>query len=268
MLGVSKHLYESHVRDPGEPQEAALRTAEFTTRTRYLCKENMMPLLRSVAPWMLLLFLGQQVSLSSGARNKNRAADNAVTSAPDKGHKSGHKPTASGRGKFLAVDKVLCSWGAKDVGDSVRLSVKCKDQKTRGEGAVADLECQYSAKAQSCAGFRSDPRGFWRQVGRALKRLRGKVCKDGRALVRAGMCKGAPRDAHFKLDVLAPVASVAAVQPAATEGRAPPPARSVSTGPTACAARADHRRTAEEKCGSSWASVCNFLLSIVQRDGC
>uniref|UniRef100_A0AAQ4QEE3 Fibroblast growth factor binding protein 1b n=2 Tax=Gasterosteus aculeatus aculeatus TaxID=481459 RepID=A0AAQ4QEE3_GASAC len=212
-----------------------------------------MLLLRTVAPWMLLVFLGQQVSLSCGTRYTKGV------------QMSGYMPAASGRGKFLATDKMLCSWGTEDVGDTVRLSVRCKDQKTRVKGAVADLECQYNAKPQSCPGYRSDARGFWKQVARALKKLRGKVCKDGRALVRAGMCKRAPRDAHFKLDVPSPVASVEAAD---QEDREPLPTRSVSAAPTACGARADHWETAEEKCGSAWASVCNFLLSIVQRDEC
>ncbi|XP_037328508.1 fibroblast growth factor-binding protein 1-like [Pungitius pungitius] len=225
-----------------------------------------MLLLRTVAPWMLLVFLGHQVSLCCGARHKNRGADKAATTAPDKVHVSGDKPAASGRGKFLAVDNMLCSWGTKDVGDTVRLSVKCKDRRTRVKGAAADLECQYNAKPQSCPGYRSDTRGFWKQVARALKRLQGKVCKDGRALVRAGMCKRAPRDAHFKLAVRATVAPAVLAEP--EDDREPLPTRAASAGPTACSARADHRETAEEKCGSSWASVCNFLLSMLQRDEC
>ncbi|XP_051241552.1 fibroblast growth factor-binding protein 1-like [Dicentrarchus labrax] len=230
-----------------------------------------MLLLRTFAPWLLLAFLGQQVSPSSGARNKNRGADKTVTPAPDRAQRSGDKSAATGRGKFSSKDKMQCTWVAKDVADTVRLSVKCENREARVKGGVTDLECRYNAKPQRCPGYQSDPKGFWKQVARALKRLQGKVCRDERALVRAGMCKRAPRDAHFKLDMSSSVS-------AAQSGDTPPLPLSNSTststsspaapaGTTACT-RADHRRKAEEHCSSSWASLCSFFFSMLQSDDC
>ncbi|XP_078125972.1 fibroblast growth factor-binding protein 1-like [Sander vitreus] len=229
-----------------------------------------MLLLKTFAPWLLLAFLGKQVSLSSGARNKNRGADKSVTPAPDRAQRGGgNKPAASGRGKFSIKDKMQCMWEAKDVGDTVRLSIKCEDREARIKGEASDLQCKYNAKPQSCPEYQTDTKGFWKQVARAFKRLQGKVCKDDRALVRAGMCKNAPRDAHFKLDM----SSVASAQSGEPETPQPPPSRSISTaaapsGPTACAERANHRKTAEDNCSGSWASVCNFFLTMLQSDDC
>lgn len=226
-----------------------------------------MLLMRTFAPWLLLAFLGQQVSLSSGARNKSLGADNAVTPAPGRAQRSGNKPAVNGRGKFSINDKMQCTWGAKDVGETVRLSVKCQDQEARIKGGVTDLQCEYNAKPQHCPGYQSDPKGFWKQVTRAFKRLKGKTCKDDRALVKAGMCKRAPRDAYFKLDVSSSVVSAQSGEPETPQPLPPRSNNTDSAGPTACSGRADQRKKAEEHCGG-WASVCNFLFSMLQSDDC
>ncbi|XP_028265138.1 fibroblast growth factor-binding protein 1-like [Parambassis ranga] len=216
-----------------------------------------MLLLRTFAPWLLLAFLGQQVYLSSGAAEK----------LPGRAQRSGAKSAATGQGKFSTKDKTQCTWSAKDVGDNVKLLVKCENPEARATGGTTDLRtCEYTGKPQRCPGYQSDPKGFWKQVARALKRLQSKACRDQSALVRAGMCKRAPRDAHFKLD---PTSSRTSSQ--AEVVRAPPPTqppRSASSGPTACTRRADHRKTAEEYCSSSWASVCTFFLSMLQSEDC
>eukprot|EP00064_Thunnus_orientalis_P020932 superscaffoldBa00006055_g21084 len=238
-----------------------------------------MLLLRTLAPCLLMAFLAQQVSLSSGARGKGRTAeergaDRTVTPAPGRAQRSGGKgaapaAAATGRGKFSTKDKMQCTWGARDVGDTVKLSVKCENPEARVKGGVTELRCDYNAKPQSCPGYQSDPRGFWKQVARALKKLKGKLCKDDRALVRTGMCKRAPRDAHFKLDISS---SVASAQSGDVEPPRPPPPRRASTaapaGSTACTRRADHRQKAEEYCNNAWASVCSFFFSMLQSDDC
>ncbi|XP_070684409.1 fibroblast growth factor-binding protein 1-like [Pempheris klunzingeri] len=217
-------------------------------------------LLRTFAPWLLLAFLGQQVSLSSGARNRSRGADKTVTQAPSRVQRGGNKPAATGRGKFSISEQIHCTWGARDVGDTVRLSVKCV------QGGVTDIRCDYNAKPQSCPGYLSDNKGFWKQVGRAFKKLKDKVCSDDRALVRTGMCKRAPRDAHFKLDMPSSVSSGQSGEPQ-TPRPLPPLPPSTAAAPSACTGRANHRRKSEEHCGS-WASVCAFFFSMLQSDDC
>ncbi|XP_056265684.1 fibroblast growth factor-binding protein 1-like [Pseudoliparis swirei] len=232
-----------------------------------------MLLLKTSALWLLLAFLGQQLSLSCAARNKNRAEDQTVTTAPGRVHRSRGKPAEGGRGKFSIKDKMRCTWSSTGVGDTVRLSVKCEDREARVKGGVTDLQCHYNAKPQSCPAYLSDTKGFWKQVARALKRRQGNVCEDDRKLLRAGMCKRAPRDAGFKLDPLSSVRLVGELETPQPPPTTPPPPRSVSTaappaGPTACTRRANHWQTAEESCSGSWASVCNFLLSMLQSDDC
>ncbi|XP_029294189.1 fibroblast growth factor-binding protein 1 [Cottoperca gobio] len=227
-------------------------------------------LLKTFAPLLLLAFLGQQVSLSSSARNKNRGADKTVTAAPGREQRSGNKSAASGRGKFSINNQMQCTWGAKDVEDTVRLSVKCEDREARIKGGVTDIRCEYNAKPQSCPGYTSNRKGFWRQVSRLLKRLQGNVCNSKHMVVKASMCKRAPRDAHFKLDIHS---SQILEQSGEDNTRAPllPRANSTAAAPvrtTACTVRANHRKTAEENCSGSWASVCNFFLSMLQSDDC
>lgn len=219
-----------------------------------------MQLLVTFAPWLLLAFLGQQVSLSSGVRNKNRGK--TATSAPERAQRSGSKTPATGRGKFVMSDrKMQCTWGAKDVGDTVRLSVKCENPEARIKGGMTDLECKYNGKPQLCQGYGSDPKGFWKQVTRAFKRLQGKACSDERALVRAGMCKRAPRDAHFKLDIHSAMAS--GQSGGISEDGQPQP---TPTGPKTCTEE-QRKKKAEENCGK-WASVCTFLISMLQSEDC
>ncbi|XP_023147697.2 fibroblast growth factor-binding protein 1 [Amphiprion ocellaris] len=223
-----------------------------------------MLLLRTVAPCLLLSFLGQQVSLCSGARSADKQTGKA--------QRSDNNGAASGRGKFSTRDKMQCTWSATVVGDAVKLPVRCENLEARIKGGVTDLQCEYNAKPATCPGYLSDPRGFWKQVARAFKRLQSKVCRDERALVRAGMCKRAPKDAHFKLDIST---SVVAAQSGGPEPAPPRPPRPTlptttgnGTGPTSCTKRADHHKTAVEYCSSSWASVCSFFLSMLQSEDC
>ncbi|XP_019956756.1 fibroblast growth factor-binding protein 1-like [Paralichthys olivaceus] len=205
-----------------------------------------MMLLTTLAPWMLLAFLGHQVSLCSGA----------------------HKGAASGRGKFTLKNKMQCTWGARDLGQAVRLSVKCENPEARVTGGPTAMECKYNGKPQSCPGYHSDPKGFWKQVARAFKRLQGKVCIDQRALVKAGMCKRAPQEAHFKLDRSSSVASSQGGHPQTTTTRRPRTTSTTTTSTSTGQNCTRHRKAAEEYCNSSWASVCSFLFSMVQSDDC
>ncbi|XP_058496587.1 fibroblast growth factor-binding protein 1-like [Solea solea] len=243
-----------------------------------------MLLLGSVAPWMLLVFLGPHLSLSSASvRSKTRGADRSVVPQPGRAQRSENKVAAIGGGKFTLKDKMQCTWTARDARGAVRLLVKCENPEARVKGGTTEMKCEYTAKPQSCPGFQSDPKSFWKQVARALKRLQGKVCRDERALVKAGMCKRAPRDAHFKLDINSAVISAQSGDLETTP--TPPQTRTTSTTtqsstrsskrsstsstsvrPSACSGGADHRKTAEEYCSSSWASVCSFFFSVLQND--
>ncbi|XP_077380230.1 LOW QUALITY PROTEIN: fibroblast growth factor-binding protein 1 [Festucalex cinctus] len=166
-------------------------------------------------------------------------------------------PTEVARGKFPYGGTMNCTWLAREWSDDqVKVSVKCEDPVARIHGGVADRECRYDGKPRRCPAFRADPRGFWKQVSRSFRRLGGGVCDDGKGLVKARMCKGAPRDAHFKLDIHSSVVG------AQSGGEDWPPVSS-PTNTTVCP---ETRRKAEKYCISSWASFCTFFLSMLQND--
>lgn len=213
-------------------------------------KSNM-DLLRTFAPWVLVLLLGNHVCASPGERS---GADDSVTEAPRRGQARGSKSSATGRGKFSTIGeedrKMQCTWVAGDVPDGVRISVNCEDPGARITGGVTQLGCQYNGKPQLCPGYQSNPKSFWKQVARAFKKLPSRVCSDDRALVKTSLCKGAPRAAHFKLDLGTSVVS-------AQSGEGTPE-------PSACTAQS--RRKAEENCNSSWVGLCELFFSMVERD--
>ncbi|XP_053713170.1 fibroblast growth factor-binding protein 1-like [Synchiropus splendidus] len=158
--------------------------------------------------------------------------------------------------KFTNKDKMQCTWNATGPEEKMTLSVTCENPEARIIGGETDLQCDYNGRPALCPGFRSNPRVYWKQVARALKRLQGKLCKDRRALVKAGTCKSAPRDTHFKL-VLG--SAVSSAQSGGIDIPPPP-------GSTVCTRT--HRQTAEEYCSHTWASVCTFFLAMLQKENC
>lgn len=222
-----------------------------------------MLLLKPVAPWLLLVFLGQQLSLSSAARKKTRGGQQADKSAG----------AAGGRGKFsIAESDMQCTWVAADAADAVRLTVRCENQEALVKGGVSELMCQYNGKPDLCPAYQSNPQGFWKLVTRSFRKLKGKVCRDNRALVKVTTCKRAPRDAHFKLDIRTSVASASSGGDTETPPPPPPPPRfttsSSSSNATGACKSENARRRAEEHCSSSWASLCTFFFSMLQSDEC
>ncbi|XP_054634912.1 fibroblast growth factor-binding protein 1-like [Dunckerocampus dactyliophorus] len=182
---------------------------------------------------------------------------------------SGAATAAGGRGKFRLQGTMKCTWVARERNrdqDKVRVSVKCEDPVARIHGGVTDMECAYEGRPQSCPAYRSDPKSFWKQVGRSFKRLKASVCLDETAPVRASACKRAPRDAHFRLDISS---SVSAAQSGGID-LPPGPTRpgSVTAGPLGPTPCPETQRRAEEYCGSTWANLCTFFMSVLQKDAC
>ncbi|CAF92143.1 unnamed protein product [Tetraodon nigroviridis] len=205
---------------------------------------------------VLVVLVGGQVRASSAERS---GAGPSAAAARSRAQGRGSKSSESRRGKFLIHEEkdtgMQCRWVAHDVPDAVRLSVECENPQARVRGGVTDLQCEYTGKPQLCPGYQSSPEGFWKQVSRAFRKLQGKVCYDVRALVRTGMCKSAPRGALFKLDVDSSVVS------AQSGGETPRPG---TPAPAACAEQA--RRKAQERCDSSWVSLCALFFSMLEGD--
>lgn len=208
--------------------------------------------LRMFAPLFLLILAGQ-VAPYLGRGRKGSAVPH-------------------GRGKFNFTDewnedvRMQCTWAARDVAETVRVSVKCEDPVARIRGGVTDIECEYGGTPSVCPGYLANGKAFWRQVARAFKKLQGKVCKDQRALVRTSVCKSARREAHFKLDIDTSVASAQS----GIRTTPPPPLQTYvtvnHTVTTNCTGSENARRRAEQQCSSAWASICAFIFQILSDD--
>ncbi|XP_051983519.1 fibroblast growth factor-binding protein 1 [Xyrauchen texanus] len=158
------------------------------------------------------------------------------------------------KGKFTTKDKAQCSWVARGE-DTYTLTVTCKP------GKGDELSCKYSAKPATCTEYFFNPKSYWKQIARSLKKQK-KLCMDQRALLRAGMCKRAPQDAHFKLIETTQAKPTKAEKTPTTTNATLPDTKSK------CTERVDHSKLAKEKCGDSWASLCTFLFTIVQSGDC
>lgn len=229
---------------------------------------------------------------STGGREAVPVPDPVQDPVPDpvpvRGSSRAHRRARSTppKGKFTK-NAVQCTWVSRTEGDVVRLHVSCRNT---AEGSVK--VCEYVGKPETCRDYRANAAGFWKQVARALKKMHGKLCEDTGALVKAGMCKRAPKDAHFKLG---PWASQA-VHPSRTPPRprsstststsAPTSTRSVTSTTTKgdpfrlepvestpadgqkCPERVDKQKLAEEYCNSAWSSVCSFFFSMLDSTEC
>lgn len=245
-----------------------------------------MMLLRSFALWLFVACITQQFSVSTGkgegkgrkGKGSNNKPEQSPSAAPSRTERDGKPPGGKGgtKGKFSTKDKMQCTWAARGE-ETVTLAVTCKNPEAVITGGVTDFKCDYTAKPTTCSGFGTNPAGYWKQVARALKKMQRKLCKDERALVRAGMCKRAPQDAHFKLDPTSSQAS--GQQPDDTVSRQKTPSSTPKTTTTTttpatrntkgpCTERVDQEKLAEEYCSSSWASLCTFFFSMVQSGDC
>ncbi|XP_055061450.1 fibroblast growth factor-binding protein 1 [Misgurnus anguillicaudatus] len=162
------------------------------------------------------------------------------------------------KGKFKTSDKVQCSWVAR--GEDTyyyTLTVTCKPGKRDG------LTCNYTGKPSSCPEFASNTENYWKQISRSLKKQK-KLCVDPRSMLRAGMCKSAPLEAHFRLSETEHAKSP----------KKPIKNKEVKTNATMpdstrkCTPQIDHSKTAKEKCGDSWASLCTFVFTLIQNGDC
>lgn len=219
-----------------------------------------MPFFRNLVLLCLLACMAQHVSEAGSDKGRDKRGK---TEANAKGNDNVQK------GKFTTKDKAQCTWKAEGT-DTYFMTVTCnKGKDTR--------ECTYTARPDSCLGYSGNKKGYWKQIARALKKQK-KLCQDPAALIKAGMCKRAPEDAHFKLETptnpdltkaVPTINSVHGRKQVSTSTKRTTTTVSTPAGATdtSCTERVDHTKLAEEKCGS-WASLCNFFFSIVQSSDC
>ncbi|XP_038867860.1 fibroblast growth factor-binding protein 1-like [Salvelinus namaycush] len=223
-----------------------------------------MTLLTNLTIMLVIACISQQFMMANCQRSKKRGMKKKENEGPKDGEQpkapvqSPDKKNSSPKGnvfkgKFSAKDKMQCTWVA--TGDNAFvLSVNCKKGQT-------SFDCEYVAKPATCPGYESNTKAYWKQIARALKKNKN-LCFDSTALIKAGMCRKAPKDAHFKLNhtprdiVTLPRTTI---QPRSSLSAS-------SFGAKSCAV--NQKRLAEEYCAASWSSLCTFFFSMVQNDDC
>ncbi|KAG7240928.1 hypothetical protein INR49_026184 [Caranx melampygus] len=188
-------------------------------------------------------------SCSRGNGRRGRGVDRGQNKEKS-GLKAGRQSkTASAqpvKGKLVTKDKSECTWAA--TGDDVLiLGVTCKKNDK-------SFSCEYVAKPSLCPQYGSDVKLYWKQITRALQKQRS-LCQDRSALIRAGMCRRAARDAHFRFHN-------AQKKKMARPNTPPPPPKTVKSCQPA------NKRLAEEYCNESWSSFCTFFFTMVQDYDC
>lgn len=210
-----------------------------------------MALLTNVTILLVLACISHQVMLGSCQKSGGRRGRGM-----DKGqhkNRSGAKvgrqtkPVSAQlmRGKVVTKDKFECAWVATGE-DIVILSITCKKDRS--------FSCEYIARPTACPEYASNVKLYWKQIGRELKKLNS-LCQDSSAFVRAGMCRRAAREAHFRLNVTQRVKTSPLYTPTS-------PVKAVKS------CQADNRKRAEEFCNNSWSSVCTFLFTMVRDYDC
>ncbi|KAM3613366.1 uncharacterized protein V6R79_024843 [Siganus canaliculatus] len=209
-----------------------------------------MAFLTNITIILVLACVSHQLMLGSCQKSHGRRGRGAERQHKDKtGPKVGrhHKSVSVQpfRGRIVTKDKSECTWSASGE-DPVLLRVTCKKADTR-------FSCDYVARPAVCPQYNSNAKLFWKQISRALKKQRS-LCQDGGASVRAGMCRRAASDAHFKLHN--------------TQKKNVLPSSPRPTASPVKSCQSENRKLAEEMCNKSWSSVCTFFFTMVQDDGC
>jgi len=182
----------------------------------------------------------QQFVQVNSLRDRGRRAQ-----TDGKGRGRGQRNENGLKGRFSLKDGARCSWFAARERDAFVLGVTCK------KGAKS-FGCEYEAEPTACQQYASNAIAYWKQIARSLKKQK-RLCRDSTAMVKAGMCRSAPADAHFRLKDRRPSSRVPLPSP---------------EGNNHCPDRIERLKVAEEYCSSSWSSLCTFLFLMLENDEC
>lgn len=196
---------------------------------------GVMALLVNMSLLLLLACCSHQLVLSSCQRSHGRRGTRAQNKDKPSPGSSAH---ARPKGRLVAKDESECTWSVRGK-DLLTLRVTCQK-------GLSGFRCEYSARPSLCPWFSTKAELYWKQVARALKK-RQSVCGGSDVPIKAGLCRRAAREAHFRLTKTSPPQP----QPRAAES---------------CLDA--NRRRAEENCSSSWSSLCLFFFTMVQDYDC
>lgn len=216
-----------------------------------VCRVDFMALLTNITILLVLACVSHQMIVGVSHRGHGRRGRGDRGQHKERsGQKSGRRPkTASAfqtMGKWVTKDRSECTWTAAHE-DLVTLNITCKN-------AERSFGCEYTARPSVCPQYSSSKELFWVQILRALKKQKN-LCRDDGGSLRAGVCKRAGREAHFRLR--------AAQKVKTTSSSIPPFApRAVKS------CQPDNRKLAEEHCSDSWSSLCTFFFTMVKDSDC
>lgn len=210
-----------------------------------------MALLTNVTILLVLACISHQLVLSSCQKSPGRRVrgvdrgQHRDRPGPKAGRQAKSVPAQPFKGKMVTKDKSECTWAATGE-DAFVLRVTCKKN-------GSSFGCEYVARPSVCPQYASDVKLYWKQIARALKKQKS-LCQDSRAMVKAGMCRRAARDAHFRLRVDR--------RKAAPSSTAQPETKTVDS------CQRKNKKRAEEYCNESWSSFCMFFFTMVQDYDC
>ncbi|XP_031172956.1 fibroblast growth factor-binding protein 1 [Sander lucioperca] len=210
-----------------------------------------MALLTNVTILLVLACISHQLVLSSCQRSQGRRGRGV-----DRGQRKDRLGLRVGRqsktdsaqpikGKMVTKDKSQCTWVATGE-DLFILGVTCK----KGDRSFS---CEYVARPAVCPQYHSNVKLYWKQITRALKK-QNSLCQDSSELVRAGVCKRAARDAHFRLHN--------------PQRKTDPPSDPQPTPRAIKSCKPVNKKLAEEHCNDSWSTFCTFFFTMVQDYDC
>lgn len=205
---------------------------------------DFMALLTNMAILMVLACISHQMVLGSCHRGHGRRGQGDKVQRKERSGPNRVKPV---RSNLLTKDGSQCTWTTMDE-DPLSLLISC----IKGERSFV---CTYTARPALCPQYASNTLLYWKQISRALKK-QNNLCYNEATLVRAGMCKHAPRDAHFRL-----VVSKKEVNPSPFIISTPPNRSTKSCLPK-------NKKLAKELCSDSWSSLCTFFSTMVNNYDC
>ncbi|XP_033891533.1 fibroblast growth factor-binding protein 1-like [Acipenser ruthenus] len=211
-----------------------------------------------------LLLVAECEKQEGGKRRKKEGKDKSQSNGQEGHHPEKHDAApkekkargqkSSMQGKFTTKDKAQCTWAVAE-GDTFSLRMNCN----KGEESYS---CEYVGRPSACTQYASNSKSYWKQISRALKKQKN-PCQHEASVVKAGMCKNAPKDSHFKLNTLS---TGKQNTPSSVPGNAPAPSL-IPKGKN-CTESIDQKKLAEEYCNGSWSSLCTFFISMVQNEDC
>ncbi|MED6264451.1 hypothetical protein CHARACLAT_015086 [Characodon lateralis] len=202
-----------------------------------------MALLTNIAILMVLACISPQMMLGSCHRSHGHRGRGDRGQRKEKSGLSRVRPV---RDKLVTKDGSQCTWTATD-DDPSFLFINC----IKGE---MSFDCTYTARPALCLQYASNTVLYWKQITRALKKQIN-LCHNESALVRAGMCKQAPRDAHFRL-------AGAKMKVTPSPYIPPPPNKAVKS----CLPK--NKKLSKHFCGDPWSSFCTFFSTMVNNYDC